>query len=301
MAILLPDNWPKLMEPGLREVWQNTKDGLTDYIPKFYGVHDTDRLVEHDYDIGSLGRLQKLSDVGQVPYGTFEKGFEKQYRQEEYVGGVTVPRLMAQTEQYGVIDDLVKKEALMTHTTLQEYAASPFNNAFSTGAYAGPDGAALCSTAHKLNDVGTADKVNFEALALSSDNLFTVRRKMRKFVDDQGHLIGCNPNLLIVPPELEETAYVITNSNLKSGTADNDANFMKGKFDVVVWDYLTDANAWFVADSKLMKLWLKWFWLQRPEFKSETDFDTLIAKYRVYTAFVNGFSKWQWVYGCNPS
>ena len=51
---------------------------------------------------------------------------------------------------------------------------------------------------------------------------------------------------LVVPPDLEEAANVIANSELKSSSSLNDKNVFMGSFEVVVWDYLTDTNAWFI-------------------------------------------------------
>ncbi|MGQ0670214.1 MAG: phage major capsid protein, partial [Actinomycetota bacterium] len=47
---------------------------------------------------------------------------------------------------------------------------------------------------------------------------------------------------------LEETAFVLTASERKQGTADNDANFVRQKgIDYEVVDYWTDANNWYLS------------------------------------------------------
>ena len=58
------------------------------------------------------------------------------------------------------------------------------------------------------------------------------------------------PDTLLVPPELEKTAFEIVRTMNVPDTTDYKANFVAGFMrQVIVWDYLTDANAWFLIDS----------------------------------------------------
>jgi hypothetical protein len=61
--------------------------------------------------------------------------------------------------------------------------------------------------------------------------------------------------------------------------------------------YLSDSNNWFVIDSSMMKLVLNWFDRIPLEFFQDKSFDTLIAKYAVYTRVSLGWSDWRWIYG----
>ncbi|MBK7181397.1 MAG: hypothetical protein IPH82_30175 [Chloroflexi bacterium] len=85
----------------------------------------------------------------------------------------------------------------------------------------------------------------------------------------------------------------------KPGTANNDGNFVRSKgFNVVVWDYLTDSNNWFMTDSRLAGLFLNWFNRVDMEFAMDPTSDfNLIAKYRGYMRYSYGWSDWRWVYG----
>jgi hypothetical protein len=95
----------------------------------------------------------------------------------------------------------------------------------------------------------------------------------------------------------EEMAWEIINASGKMSTADNDPNFWKGKYKVLVWDYLTDSNNWFLIDSRYAKLFLKWFDRIPVEFNKDKDFDTLISKFAAYMRFSMGWSDWRWLYG----
>ena len=72
--------------------------------------------------------------------------------------------------------------------------------------------------------------------------------------------------------------------------------------DYVVWDYLTDANAWWLIDQQLSKLYLNWFDRVPLEFAMDPTSDfTLEARFRGYMRYSYGWSDWRWVYGNNPS
>lgn len=93
---------------------------------------------------------------------------------------------------------------------------------------------------------------NTTAVALGTTGLTTLRQKMRDQTDrGANNVIGLVPNVLIVPNELEQTAYELTESPNKV-TSNEDGtvpNFNKGRYEVIVVDDLTDANDWFALDN----------------------------------------------------
>ena len=72
---------------------------------------------------------------------------------------------------------------------------------------------------------------------------------MIEYVDMNGDLMNVMPDELLVPPELEDTALEIVRSAQDPASANNAINPQAGRFSVRVWNYLTDANAWFMIDS----------------------------------------------------
>lgn len=85
---------------------------------------------------------------------------------------------------------------------------------------------------------------------LNSTNLGVARRKMRKQAayGDSANILSLTPQLLVVPPELEDIAFQLTTSAV-AVTATSDAtvpNLHKG-MDYVVLDYWTDSNDWIAA------------------------------------------------------
>ena len=186
--------------------------------------------------------------------------------------------------------------ALVAKRTREKHGAQIFNNAFSTSIFTGGDSKALCDDAHGYE--GTTTTVDNEGTtALSATAVEATRLLMRQYTDETDNLLTAKGDTLLVPPQLEETAWEIVTSAGKLGTADNDPNFSKGKYKVIVWDYLTDSNNWFMLDSRMAKMYLKWFNRIPVEFNKDKDFDTYISKWSAYVRYSYGFSGWQWIYG----
>jgi hypothetical protein len=70
---------------------------------------------------------------------------------------------------------------------------------------------------------------------------------------NRNQLFETNPDTIVCPRALEETFYEIIKSNGKVDTANNNPNFHKGKYKLIVSDWLDDTNNWFLIDSELMK------------------------------------------------
>jgi len=195
--------------------------------------------------------------------------------------------------------------------TIEQDAVNVFINGFTDSgtnrmgaSMAGADGVGLLSTAHPYSPRNTnTTQANEGTLALNIDNLDTTRQAMRNFTDDKGNLLGISPDLLLVPPELERTATQMLSERAiyEPGSAQYDVNMFSGRLRPIVWDRLTDSNAWFMIDSTLMKSHLIWQWRIRPEFSQAEDFDGLTAKYRGYMRYGIGWTDWKWIYGQNPS
>jgi hypothetical protein len=216
------------------------------------------------------------------------------------VKGIKVERKLVDDDLYSVINKRPQTLALVARRTKEKHASSVFNNAFNTSVFSGGDSLALCASAHTR--VGTATtQSNVGTSALSATALSAARLAMRNFLDDTDNLLNVMADVLLVPPELEQTAWEITQSDKKVDTANNDANFWRGRYRVLVWDYLSDTNNWFLIDSRYAKLFLKWFERIGTEFNKDKDFDTYVAKWSTYSRYSYGFSDWTWIYGSNVS
>lgn len=116
------------------------------------------------------------------------------------------------------------------------------------------DGAPLFqkNTGHLNSQVTTPGTPN-TGVALSSANMQTGVTAMRRQTNLAGKPIGLKPRFLVVPPELEWTAMVITKSAGAPGANFNDINPMLGYAEVIVAPQLASATFWaMVADPRVI-------------------------------------------------
>ena len=68
-------------------------------------------------------------------------------------------------------------------------------------------------------------------------------------------------------------------------------------FNLIVWDFLTDVNNWFMVDLALMRMSLIWY--MRSGLETYGDGDLFAGKRRIGAYFrkSHGFTDWRWVYG----
>lgn len=316
---MIPENWPKLLEPGLRAIWQQRLDRREALGKRtmIFNKLESEKAFEHVTGIGALSDEDwNFHKTRRINYGSVRPSFSKDWEHLEYAKGMMVERKMLDDNLYassGLPRSERAKPVQLADSAfvLREKSAAEVFNLATTGSgvspsgfdIAGPDGKALLANDHPLfPGDGGAGQDNLLALALNATNFSAARVAMRKFTDDNGNIVQVNPTTLIVPVELEDAALTIRDSGQLPGTANNDANVQRrGLQNIITWDYLTDANRWFLVDPLLMEEHLIWFERIPLEFKLGSDFDTITAKYANYMRYSRGFSDWRWVIGSEPS
>lgn len=296
MGVVNSEGFGYLLDPGLRKIFMNEYGMAEGQRENLFGVETSNKAVEYDLGIGGTGDLAEFD--GTIVYDDFKQQYRTSYTHKEWVKGMKIERKLVDDDLYSIINKRPQQLALVAKRTQEKHGSSVFNAAFNTSVFSGGDGLALCSTAHTF--LGTSTTVgNSGTTAISATAVEATRLLMRQYTDETDNLTVGRGDTLIVPPQLEEAAWEVVNASGKLDTADNNPNFNKGKYRIISWDYLSDSNNWFMADSKMMKMYLKWFNRIPTEFNKDKDFDTYLSKWSVYTRYSYGFSDWSWIYGHN--
>lgn len=281
------DYFGELMRPSLTEHWEHGMQTVPDVVSQLYDVQTSEQAFEEDQGVGGFGSFDKFN--GMMTYDGFNLLPKTVYRHEEFVKGFIIGRKEYDDNNFNLMTNRARALGIAAGRTRQEHGVSLFNNAFTT--FQTSDGVALCGN-HGANNV------NVSNLPLNAANVSAARLVMQNFRDDRGKKLGINADLLIVPPDLEETGFEIIKSSGQVDTANNNRNFHEGRYKMLVWNELSSATAWFLADSVMMKLFLKWYDRVKPEFALESsDSNTLQAAYRGYMRYSYGASHWCWLYG----
>lgn len=280
---------------------QTDREQLKDMIPTLFGMpNDNGRADMRWSSTGAFGDFSQFT--GNVDYDSITQGYDVTQTHIEFASGFQVERKLFDDDQFNIMDQKPAGLATAAMRTRQKHAARPFNNAFSVDSffYQNSEGVALCADQHLSNSTVADTSVGFDnrtTVALSATALATARIQFRAFRDDRGNRYDAMPDEIIIPPDLYDVAFEIVKSSGKPDTAENNRNVHEGAYNVIEWNYLTDTNNWFLADSVTRKQHLHWVDRVPLEFAFAEDLDTIIAKWRAYMRYSNAWDDWRFILG----
>jgi hypothetical protein len=304
---MISEQWARFVLPVIRKEWFQKMTSVFSPSGQFFRVENSNQSVEYSQGIGDFGLVEEYNssdaegNPASIKYDSFSPLYEKTFTHKEYVKGVSIERKLWDDQRLGNIRDRARNLGNSFGTTIATHQSSVFNNAFSSSVLGG-DGVALASASHpnRPDDSGTTYS-NLGTTALSYNSVVSTVQSGKRLLDDRGNPMPVIYRVLLVPIELEATAYEITNALNKPGVADNDANFVGSQGLITIVDpYLTDANNWFMLDPVMANEHLKWFWRFIPELAIDpaSNFN-LVARYRGYMRYSFGWDDWRFVFGHN--
>ena len=113
------------------------------------------------------------------------------------------------------------------------------------------DGVAMFATTHPLDPAGNQSNL-FTATALTAANYASTRQSMMAYTGEDSEPLGVMPNLLIVPPQLEDEALTILNSQIiLDGTATAGVTnvYRNSAQLLVVPELANQPTVWYLADT----------------------------------------------------
>ena len=285
----------ELIEPGLSKVFTTDLKLAPFQAENIFNVLTSGKHTEDDLTIGGLATMPELDEGAGIGYYDPSQGYKKTYTHVGYGMGFAVTRIMWADDLYKQMAAASRKLARSAKKTFETVCANVFNNGFST-TYAGPDSAALFSATHPLLNGSSDANMPSSGVDLNLTTLENAVTEFRGFLDDTGAKLAISPRYLVVPPGEQFNAERLVGSAKDPEDASNAINPLHNKLTVKVWDYLTDADAWFLMAAPSDHQ-MKVYWRERPVFSSDDDFDTGNALFKATMRFVPGWSDWRGVYG----
>ena len=289
-----------LLDPRFQKIFYEAYNQEPSMLSEVYPMIGTNG--REDMRWTQVGTLPDWGEfVGTVPYVDSAQGFDTVMTPKEFASGVQVERRLFDDDQYNIMDQRPKSLGTSLARTREKDGARLFTNAFSIDGkfYNNSEARALVSNDHLTNS-GASTATGFDNLgtaALTATAVSSARINMRHFRGDQAEKINVVPNELFIPVDLFEEAFEITNSMGKVDTADNNPNVHKGTLTIKEWLYMTDANDWFLSDSRLRTQMIAWSDRVAAEFAFAEDLDTLVAKWRGYARWGSAHFDWRWIFG----
>jgi hypothetical protein len=295
---------PDLLDIEFEEVFDDEYQQLEDMRSMVFDMvpHNGRDTISYS-DIGELGDFQQLE--GGIAYDETYDGYETVATYLPWALGTQIERQLIDDDQHHIIAERPRALARSANRTMQGHGAQVYNRAFSVGNdfYTNTEGVALCSNSHTTTS-GASTATGFDNLGVTAMNAVSVeaaRREMYNFRDDRGNRINVAPDRIVCGPAQEQTAWEIIHSKGKVDTANNNANFQEGAYELLMWKLIQSSSDWFLEDSNLRRNSLKWIDRIPLEHARVEDFDTLAHKYRGYMRYAWLHRDWRWVYGSQVS
>jgi hypothetical protein len=301
--MLISENWADALDPIVRDRFMSGFGRRPSLIETLFGVSGSAQAYERSAGVGAIGidMWEQFEKTQVVAQADFDRGYKTTFEHKEFSVELQIRRKLLEDSNWEEIRNPSMALGDSARLKREVDAASIFNNAFSAS-YLGADNVALCSNSHPAGPDNTGyTQDNNHALALTKDNVKTIRESMMAVTDDKGNKVAVTPNAILVPPGLEDEALEITRSINDPDSANNTINPQFGRFQVITWHYLTDSNAWFMMDTMLAKMNLKWFNRAPLTITPKVEDKTLRATWIAYMRYSYGWSDWRWVAGSNPS
>ncbi len=281
-------NFAKSLFPGVKAWYGQTYDEFPVQWTKLVEAGTTRRAFEEFVGTSGLGLLSVKAEGAPITYDTMRQGFTTRMTPVVYASGFVITREAYEDDLYDVVGKQ-KAQALAKsmRQTKEIIVANIYNRAFNTS-YVGGDSATLIasaggggSTSHPNIAGGTWTNGPSVAVDLSEAALEQAVIDIQGFTDDRGLKISYQPKSLIIPKELQFEASRILKGEWQVDSANRNINVLKtmGSIpEIVVNQYLTDSDAWFIRTN--VDEGLKLLERRGDEFGTDEDFDTENAKYK---------------------
>lgn len=298
----------RLLDDRLREVMVDVWKDIPSMKDQFFGTITSDKAWEEFYGVGAVPDIPTFT--GQLEYLSVAPGYYTRIEPKEFAGGIQIERKLIDDDRYDVIKSRQNGLAEAYARVEEKYGASAFGYAFSTAFtfMSNEEGVSLCSSSHS-NKSGASTSTGFDnsgTSALSKTSIGATRILMKQFRNDIGARISVEPDTILVPDNLYDTACEAVGYNdagassaLDPDSGNNKINAQYKRWKVIAYPRLDDydTNNWFMIDSKRMKEFMLWINRVSPESNTQVDFETLMFKQSIYGRYGYGWTDWRFLYG----
>ena len=288
----------KELLPGLNALFGLEYEKYENEHAEIYETENSDRSFEEEVKLAGFGAAPVKPEGSAIAFDNAQESYTARYNHETVAMGFSVTEEAMEDNLYDALSARYTKAlARGMAYTKQVKAASLLNNGFTT--FNSGDGVTLFSTSHPTVAGGN----NANRLATNADLNETSLEQMvidiAAFVDERGLLIAARPRKLIVPPALMFVATRLLQTELRTGTADNDLNALRSNGSIPegyrVNHYLTDADAFFLTTD--VPNGMKHFVRTPMATSMDGDFDTGNVRYKARERYSFGVSDPLGIYG----
>jgi len=289
-------SFAKMLEPGLNTLFGLEYDSYPAEYEAVFESNTSQKAFEEDVLLAGFGNAPTKSEGSAVSYDAASQQWTARYQHETIALAFSITEEAEEDGQYGSIASRYTKALARSMASTKEIKAANILNTATT--VNGGDGAPLLSNAHPTQN-GNQSNILATAADLSEVSLEAILIQIADMKDDRGLRVAAQGTKLVIPTAYTFVAERLLESQLRTGTADNDINAIRqGGYlpqGYHIMRRLTDSDQWFVQTD--IPDGLKMF--QRSPMKKgmEGDFETGNVRYKVRERYSFGATDWRGIFG----
>ena len=288
----------KELLPGLNALFGMEYAKYGEEHTEIFESETSDRSFEEETKLSGFSAAPVKDEGAAIEYDNAQEAFTARYTHETVAMGFSITEEAMEDNLYDSLSARYTKAlARAMAYTKQVKAASLLNNGFTT--FNSGDNVTLFSASHPTVE-GTVNRNRPSVNAdLNETSLEQAVIDIAAFTDERGLLIAARPRKLVVPPALMFVATRLLQTELRTGTADNDINALRNNGSIPegfrVNHYLTDADAFFITTD--VPNGMKHFVRTAMSTSMDGDFDTGNVRYKARERYSFGVSDPLGIYG----
>lgn len=237
-----------------RDVKNAFVQGFKEWKPIFrevFPVESSEEEYERNSSVAGFGIAPEKAELVAMTEDNFEQLYDSTITHRTYGFKASVSEEAIDDERHRVFKQIPKLMLRAHRERFEKLGADILNNGFSES-YLQADNEPLFGDAstylHPARPSGGTWRNRLATNAdLSVTSLNQMIVDMKNQTDARGLHINLLPKSLLVPVELEQTAWELIQPGGKPGTADNERNFLATQgLRIIVWPFLTDTDAFFL-------------------------------------------------------
>ena len=273
----------KELLPGLNALFGLEYKKYENEHEAIYETETSERSFEEELKLSGFGTAPVKSEGSAIRYDNAQEAWTARYNHETIAMGFSITEEAMEDNLYDSLSSRYTKALARSMAyTKQVKAAYPLNNGFSGGSFVTGDGVTLFNTAHPLVSGGSNSNTQSTPADLNETSLEAAVIQIAGFKDERGLLIAARPRTLIVPPSLMFVSTRLLETELRTGTADNDINAIKVNGTIPegysVNHYLTDVDSYYLITD--VPNGMKHFVRTPMSTSMEGDWDTGNVRYK---------------------
>jgi len=287
-----------MLEPGLNTLFGLEYDSYPPEYSAVFEANTSNKAYEEDLLLQGFGSAPTKDEGAAISYDSGSQQWTARYQHETVALAFSLTEEAEEDGQYGSIASRYTKALARSMASTKEIKAANVLNNAQTAGFTGGDGVVLLSASHPTTN-GNQSNVLATAADLSETSLESILIQISDMKDDRGLRIAAQGTQLIIPTAYTFVAERLLESQLRTGTADNDINAIKSGGYLPkgyhIMRRLSDSDAFFVQTD--VPDGLKMF--QRSPLKKgmEGDFETGNVRYKVRERYSFGATDWRGIFG----